>query len=451
MNELAIRVENISKWYRIGARDEIHDSLGQAVFDFVRSPLQNYRKYRALYRFDDLENVDAEEATVLPSDVIWALRDLSFEVQVGEVLGIIGRNGAGKSTLLKVLSRITDPSRGRAEIYGRSSSLLEVGTGFHPELTGRENIYLNGTILGMTRREVEQKFDEIVDFSGVERFIDTPVKRYSSGMKVRLAFAVAAHLEPEILIIDEVLAVGDASFQKKCLGKMESVAKQGRTVLFVSHDMAAVQSLCSRCILLDDGSIRADGAVAETVNHYLDSVQALVSEHSLADREDRDGGDEFRFLGVEFFAGDARRNGSLVSGEPATVRFRYRYTGPRPIEDVDLSVSVWRPPGAFLFSCTSSAIDKTFRVEPGEGMFELEIPRLPLNSGRYSFNVFARVRGATLDFVREAGILDVEAGDYYGTGRLPAPGQQGVFVDYDWTAGEVDRPHVTVEASSNDG
>ncbi|MCA9422956.1 MAG: ABC transporter ATP-binding protein, partial [Nitrospira sp.] len=251
-NDLAIKVENISKCYRIGLKENMHDSLGASILHFLKNPLHNYRKYRSLYQFDDLRPDQGDNRP----DVIWALRDVSFELKKGEVVGIIGINGAGKSTLLKILSKITVPTSGSVTIRGRISSLLEVGTGFHPELTGRENVYLNGTILGMRKKEIERKFDEIVDFSGVEKFIDTPVKRYSSGMKVRLAFAVAAHLEPEILVIDEVLAVGDARFQKKCLDKMKDVGQQGRTVLFVSHILPAVTRLCRRTILLNGGRVQ---------------------------------------------------------------------------------------------------------------------------------------------------------------------------------------------------
>jgi lipopolysaccharide transport system ATP-binding protein len=232
-NNIVIKVENMSKRYRIGLKEKTHDSIGSAIFDFMKSPLNNYRKYRSLYKFDDISQNHRPDSNSNSSDIIWALKDVSFEVEHGEVLGIIGTNGAGKSTLLKILSRITDPTNGSAKIKGRVASLIEVGTGFHQELSGRENVYLNGTVLGMKKKEVDQKFDQIVDFSGIEKFIDTPVKRYSSGMTVRLAFAVAAHLEPEILIIDEVLAVGDAAFQKKCLNKMRDVSQAGRTVLFV--------------------------------------------------------------------------------------------------------------------------------------------------------------------------------------------------------------------------
>jgi len=253
MSDIAIKVENLSKKYTIGTK--VSGSLRETI----------------VHKWNSLSN-----KTNSNNEEFWALKDISFEVKQGEILGIIGKNGAGKSTLLKVLSRITEPTSGRFVMNGRVSSLLEVGTGFHPELTGRENIYLNGTILGMTRKEVKQKFDEIVDFSGVEKFIDTPVKHYSSGMYVRLAFAVAAHLEPEILIIDEVLAVGDAEFQKKCLGKMDSVAKEGRTVLFVSHNMGAVNSLCSNCILLNNGNIVTNNKTADVILKYYSNENSTA-------------------------------------------------------------------------------------------------------------------------------------------------------------------------------
>jgi len=242
MPDKAIIVENLSKRYRIGLKEEIHETLGGTIGAWIKAPFTNLERLRVLTRFES-ESIDA-------ADVIWALKDVSFEVKQGDVVGIIGANGAGKSTLLKIISRIAEPTSGRILLNGRVASLLEVGTGFHPELSGRENIYLNGTILGMSKAEIDRKFDEIVSFAGIEKFLDTPVKRYSSGMAVRLAFAVAAHLDPEILLIDEVLAVGDAEFQKKCIGKMSDVAKSGRTVLFVSHNMGAVSSLCGSAMLL---------------------------------------------------------------------------------------------------------------------------------------------------------------------------------------------------------
>ena len=282
MSQPVISVENLSKAYRIGLKEEIPDSVMGAVTSLLKAPWRNFQRISRLNTFQQ-SGVRGQKSEVSkngnetpstkheepPSDILWALHDVSFTVSEGEVVGIIGRNGAGKSTLLKILSRITEPTSGRAVIRGRVSSLLEVGTGFHPELTGRENIYMNGTILGMTKREIDRKFDEIVDFSGVERFLDTPIKRYSSGMNVRLAFAVAAHLDPEILIIDEVLAVGDAEFQKKCLGKMQDVASEGRTVLFVSHNMSAVTRLCTRGVVLSQGGTSFEGDSIDAVTYYL--------------------------------------------------------------------------------------------------------------------------------------------------------------------------------------
>ena len=262
MSDIVIRVHNLSKRYRIGLKERIPDTFVGALAGFAQRPIKNLLRLRRLTQF--------EENGHKPADVIWALKEVSFEVKEGEIVGIIGRNGAGKTTLLKILSRITAPTSGRVEVRGRVSSLLEVGTGFHSELTGRENIYLNGTILGMKKTEIDRKFDEIVAFSGVERFIDTPVKRYSSGMHVRLAFAVAAHLEPEIMLVDEVLAVGDADFQRKCLGKMGNVAKEGRTVLFVSHNLSAINRLCPRTILLNNGEVLKDGATGETLHSYTE-------------------------------------------------------------------------------------------------------------------------------------------------------------------------------------
>jgi len=322
-NDIAIKVENLSKLYRIGLKEEMHDSFVRTMLDFAKSPWKNYRKYRSLYKFDDNEPDSDRSLNSNSSDLIWALRDISFKVKQGEVVGIIGRNGAGKSTLLKILSRITDPTSGGAEIRGRVSSLLEVGTGFHPELTGRENIYLNGTILGMTKKEVDRKFDEIVDFSGVEKFIDTPVKRYSSGMTVRLAFSVAAHLEPEILIIDEVLAVGDAAFQKKCLRKMEDVGQRGRTVLFVSHNMAAVTRLCGRTVLLDEGRVLEDGPSHRVVRAYLGSGSSSSAMREWNDPEQAPGGDVARLHAVRVRTKDGQVSEAVDICRPVALEMEY--------------------------------------------------------------------------------------------------------------------------------
>ena len=264
MSNIAIRVENLSKRYRIGVQEESNQSFARTVGSLFTRPVRNFRRLWRLSHFQE---------TATERDIIWALRNVSFEVKEGEVLGVIGPNGAGKSTLLKILTRITEPTEGYVAINGRVGSLLEVGTGFHPELTGRDNVYLNGTILGMTRREIDGKFDAIVDFSGVEGFIDTPVKRYSTGMRVRLAFAVAAHLEPEILLVDEVLAVGDIEFQNRCIGKMNEVATGGRTVVVVSHNMGLIGRLCTRAILINDGRVELTGDCSDVIREYLTSAQ----------------------------------------------------------------------------------------------------------------------------------------------------------------------------------
>ena len=276
MSDSIIKVSNLSKRYRIGAVEKGYKTLREAIIEGITAPVRNLSRLRSLTTFKD----EQEE------DVIWALRDISFEVKEGEVLGIIGRNGAGKTTILKILSRITEPTSGFAEISGRISSLLEVGTGFHPELTGRENVFLNGAILGMRKRETEQKFEDIVSFAEVSKFIDTPLKRYSSGMQVRLAFSIAAHLEPEILLVDEVLAVGDIAFQQKCLGRMGEVAKGGRTIIFVSHNMGAIRSLCDRVIWLDNGEIVKMGNTDEIVSDYQENQLRHFDESSFSVERD---------------------------------------------------------------------------------------------------------------------------------------------------------------------
>lgn len=321
----AIVVENLSKVYRLGVEQQSQDNLATAFASFFRNPISNYRRYRSLYDFRDVDIESCESGTAANSrdDILWALKDVSFEVPCGQILGIVGRNGAGKSTLLKILSRITAPTRGRAVIHGRVGSLLEVGTGFHQELSGRENVYLNGTILGLRKREVDGLFDEIVDFAGVEKFLDTPVKRYSSGMKVRLGFAVAAHLSPEVLIVDEVLAVGDAEFKRKCLGKMESIGEEGRTILFVSHNMPQVTRLCNRVIMMDDGKIVRDGGPHEVVEAYLSAGQHRVAVREWPDPADSPGGEIARLRHVSVRNEDGEVSDSFDIRKPITVRIEY--------------------------------------------------------------------------------------------------------------------------------
>jgi lipopolysaccharide transport system ATP-binding protein len=340
------------------------------------------------------------------SDTIWALRDVSFEVQPGEVVGIIGRNGAGKSTLLKILSRITEPTTGKIELYGRVGSLLEVGTGFHAELTGRENIFLNGSILGMTRSEIAAKLDEIVAFAEIEKFMDTPVKRYSSGMYVRLAFAVAAHLEPEILVIDEVLAVGDAAFQKKCLGKMGDVAREGRTVLFVSHNMAAIRSLCSHGILLKDGKKVIDGEMRECVDSYLSEISlgaSNVVDLSQARRPTSvDKALEIQSIRLEGVGGRplVRAAGPLS----LELDFLIRET----LEDVTVGFAVMSAEGVSILECRSShdygALE---RLTPGNYRISCRLEQNILSPGVYFLSVGARCAAKRLDYVPQAMTFEV--------------------------------------------
>ncbi|MCF7822760.1 MAG: ABC transporter ATP-binding protein [Candidatus Marinimicrobia bacterium] len=425
MNNIAIKVDQISKRYRIGSKVEKHDTLGGALASWLKSPLNNYKRVKKLSDFKS----SAED------DIIWALRDISFEVKEGEVLGIIGKNGAGKSTLLKVLAHIIDPTSGSATINGRVASLLEVGTGFHPELTGRENVFLNGTILGMTKSEISSKFDEIVEFSGVEKFLDTPVKRYSSGMRVRLAFSVAAHLEPEILLVDEVLAVGDTGFQQKCIGKMGDVASQGRTVLFVSHNMAAVQSLCSRGILLKNGGVQTDAEIASVVKQYIVDVTTKIEQEKLSDRPDRQSGDKLRIRSVEFFDAETRSPiNSALSGQAISIKIAFENLTNSAIGDVNFGLAFYTDHGSFLFACGSRPSGRTYTIQSGGGVVWCDIPKLPLNAGRVRFTVHCDTKKDTLDNVSDAGYLDVEMGDYYGTGLVPAKHLQGVFIDYEFRA-----------------
>ncbi len=325
MSEIVIRAESLGKQYRIGT-PERYRALRDTLTDGLFAPFRLLGSLAG--KSNGSSNGSARTAAsglAAPNSTIWALRDVSFEVRRGEAVGLIGRNGAGKTTLLKVLSQITLPTRGRAEVHGRVGSLLEVGTGFHPELTGRENAYLSGAILGMSKREMERKFDEIVAFSGVERFLDTPLKHYSSGMQMRLAFAVAAHLEPEILLVDEVLAVGDIEFQKKCLGKMEEVTRQGRTVLFVSHNMGALRRLCTRGLWLDAGGVRQSGSAGECVDAYVASVESAAREETgcfdLAARTDRHGDRRVQMTRIRFRGADGGQRSRFEFAEPFAIEF----------------------------------------------------------------------------------------------------------------------------------
>ena len=381
---VAIHVENLSKIYRLGTKEDIHENLVNSAINFIRNPLKNYRRYRSLYKFDEAELQADQQA----DDILWAVKNISFDVRQGEVLGIIGHNGAGKSTLLKILCRITDPTRGKAIIHGRISSLLEVGTGFHPELTGRENVYLNGTILGMTRTEINRKFDEIVDFSGVSKFIDTPVKRYSSGMTVRLAFSVAAHLEPEILIIDEVLAVGDADFQKKCINKMEDVGQEGRTVLFVSHNMPAVSRLCSRALLVEKGQIAEDGPAGEVIGKYLNRGQQTPASKVWHDPDHAPGGDVIKLREIKIVNGEGVVTETFDIREP--VRIEMTYDVIKSGFELLPHFHVWNESEVCILTTIDN--DPQWREKPrpvGTYTSSVELPGNFLSNGR--FDIYAAI------------------------------------------------------------
>jgi lipopolysaccharide transport system ATP-binding protein len=423
MSDNVITIENLSKRYLIGHREHqqrttFREMLTRAAKNFARKAV-DLAHGREIVQGDEIEE-------------FWALEDVSFEVQKGDVLGIIGRNGAGKSTLLKILSRITEPTRGRIMIRGRVASLLEVGTGFHPELTGRENIYLNGAMLGMTRREIRRKFDEIVAFAEVERFLDTPVKRYSSGMYVRLGFAVAAHLEPEILIVDEVLSVGDAAFQRKCMGKMANVAtEQGRTVLLVTHNMPAVLSVCSKALLLNAGRVRILGNASDSVRQYMKEVTEM-SNISLKLRTDRTGNGSVRFIQVYFANNRHSTINEVRSGDDITVVIELENNTGADLTRFHLSAPI-RDTSDNIICYLSSALQRNdFEYIPYSKNIRIgiRIPKFQLVPGRYTMTLFSTVRDDLADWIWGAMTFDVQPGDYYGTGRLPAADQGQFLPDY---------------------
>jgi lipopolysaccharide transport system ATP-binding protein len=422
MNDIAIRVENLGKMYRIGGEQESYQTFRDAITRTVSAPFR---------RASDLLRGQSYGAAGLKEE-IWALKDISFEVKRGEVVGIIGRNGAGKSTLLKVLSRITEPTSGYADIYGRVGALLEVGTGFHPELTGRENVYLNGAILGMSRRDIDRKFDEIVDFAGVEKFIDTPVKHYSSGMGLRLGFAVAAYLEPDILVVDEVLAVGDAEFQKKCLGRMTDIAGEGRTVLFVSHNMAAISSLCQSAFLLNQGQIIYKGTSSEAISYYIQNSQNIVQQ-DLSDRIDRTGTQSTRVEVIHFRSSQGIITDTVLSGEDVEIELHYASTHKNLLNKVKVNLVFVSEIGVRLFCCHSDVINSSIGNLDSSGKLICNIPKLPLIPGRYSLDFALVIDGQSTDVVNDAGSFNVIEGSFYSTGKLP-PVRKGIFlVEYDWS------------------
>ena len=426
MSEPVITVENLSKRYVIGRQWQAYHGLRHVLQDATLTPL---RWLRSLGKGCKTVVSHAQSSS---HEEFWALKDVAFEVQEGEAVAIIGRNGAGKSTLLKVLSRITEPTRGRICITGRVASLLEVGTGFHPELTGRENIFLNGAILGMTRLEIKRKFDEIVAFAEIEKFLNTPVKRYSSGMYVRLAFAVAAHLDPEIMIVDEVLAVGDAAFQQRCLAKMGTISKSGQTVLFVSHNMAAVNALCTKAILIENGSVVTSGSTESVVHTYLNRTREIASI-PLAQRHDRKGSGWVRFKKVSILNERLEVVETVMSGQNISISFEYDLRDTEMVNHVVVQTEFFGVFGQPLFGCSSkSSHPGPLALSRGTRLL-CSIPRLALQPGVYAFTIWCKVGGNLEDFVADAGKLTVVEGDYFETGKLP-PRELGDFlVAHHWT------------------
>lgn len=425
MAESIIVGKNLSKLYRLGLRQQAGGTFRETLSNWITFPIKNFMRIRRLTRFEEIG--DGLNPVLTENGILWALNNVSFEVKRGEVLGIIGRNGSGKSTLLKILSRITEPTAGDAKIYGSSSSILEVGTGFHPELTGRENIFMNGAILGMKRKQIEQRFDGIVSFAELERFIDTPVKHYSSGMYVRLAFSVAAHLESDILIVDEVLAVGDAAFQEKCLNKMDNVAGEGRTVLFVSHNLGVIERLCGRAILLSEGSIIAEGKPAEVISKYVEhqvhEVGALIS---LVDHPNRKVGSEIILREAKMYA-NGQESRIVRSGD--SVKIVVSFKRDQPITRMSFGVAIENAAGQRM-SAFPSTVQAPHLVPNSvcEGDIICEIPCLHLSPGVYYLTFLIRSLDSPspsdLDRIDQALRFDVMASDFFGSdyGTVMKPG-----------------------------
>jgi lipopolysaccharide transport system ATP-binding protein len=363
------------------------------------------------------------------------LQDISFQIERGDIFGVIGRNGAGKSTLLKIISRITEPTTGFIGVNGRVASLLEVGTGFHPELSGRENIFLNGAILGMSQSEVKRKFDEIVDFAEIDGFIDTPVKRYSSGMYVRLAFSVAAHLEADILLVDEVLAVGDSNFQKKCMGKMEDVSASGKTILFVSHNITAIENLCNKSIVLSKGRLDFSGSAKDGVKHYINQTVALSSNELNTYQRMGDGRGLIENVWFSDFQGAVKK--LLRSGDDLSINVLVRKNNDK-FKNILLNIGITTLAGDGVMHYSTETIGLDIPEVDEISLFTCKIAKLPLRGGSYSLNLFLKANGIIADYLVDALRFEVADGDYYGTGKLPSEGYPYYLPDYTWKLSEAD-------------
>lgn len=425
-NDLAIKVEGVYKQYRLGTigADTLKDDIRLGVAKLFGKSLS------------DLHKIDGNDRMSGESNYVWALNDINFEVKKGEILGIIGKNGAGKSTLLKLLSKVTGPTKGQIKVNGRIASLLEVGTGFHPELTGRENIFLNGAILGMSKSEIKGKLDEIVEFSGIGKYLGTPVKRYSSGMKVRLGFAIAAHLDPEILIVDEVLAVGDAEFQKKCIGKMNDVSKnEGRTVLFVSHNMASVMELCDRALLMQNGTVHSTGRVSDIIPAYLNAFKAEEITKDLHTIKTRNGNGKIIFHHIEMLDENDKPIEFALSGQQVKFRISCEVKDPDFNGKLHLSMKFVDENDVALFHLSNSVSSgQEYDVEKRKHLFNMDciINKLPLNTGIYKFHLFVSNLQDVFDEINFAGELKVEGGNFFPSGKLPSSSLSKFLVENKW-------------------
>lgn len=422
---IILKASNISKQYRLGlvGTGTISHDLNR-WWAGIRGKEDPYLKVGSIN----------DRSTKADSDYVWALQDINFEVQQGEVLGIIGKNGAGKSTLLKILSRVTIPTTGEIKTKGRIASLLEVGTGFHPELTGRENIYLNGAILGMSKAEIKAKEEEIIAFSGCERYVDTPVKRYSSGMRVRLAFAVAAFLEPDILVIDEVLAVGDAEFQKKAIGKMQDISKgDGRTVIVVSHNMATIQNLCTRVMLLINGSIETIGNTDDVIDYYLKKFRDEQVANDLALREDRQGNGVLQFVDYWISNVSDARIHSTPSGMTFKIVLKIKNNSSNTLNNIRVSLGIDDNQARRITVLDNDLSGQIISFEPNETKnITILIPKNPFQAGFYHFTLFSSIEGSISDWVNNAGCFEVEHGDFFNTGRIAQKGQGHILIKHEF-------------------
>lgn len=423
MSDIAVSIENVRKYYRLG-------TIGN------RTLYQDLNRWWARMRGqpDPLLKIGEAERSRGGQGGLWALDDVSLEIRQGDVLGIIGHNGAGKSTLLKILSRVTGPTSGQIRVRGRIASLLEVGTGFHPDLTGRENIYLNGAILGMTKAEIRRKFDEIVAFADVEKFIDTPVKRYSSGMYVRLAFAVAAHLDPEILVVDEVLAVGDLAFQEKCIGKMGEASREGRTVLFVSHNLQSIWSLCKTTVWMNRGRVEAQGAVGDVLNLYRRSVRQ-VSGIDLNDVA-RAGSGKLRIKSLEILNSKGEENGVVQCGESANIRLVYEVADEARADNLQLNIGLTDSRHTRLLTLSNRLTGDRFVSLEKTGVITCSIPKVPLVPGEYELNVACQLGPELTDKFKVPRSFVVSEGRFHEDGEILGEAFGSLMIDHRWSVGD---------------